>query len=110
MDCAGISHVGFPSFRRRVTVKATSKSAEPPSHSRSDSVVPFASSSPVISNEVAADEKIVEVGVDFEKLGKELEGAGTLEIMDKALEMFGDDIAIAFRYNILFFNFKISGC
>lgn len=35
---------------------------------------------------------------DFEKLAKELQNASPLEIMDKALEKFGDDIAIAFRY------------
>lgn len=36
---------------------------------------------------------------DFEKLAKELQNASPLEIMDKALEKFGDDIAIAFRYS-----------
>lgn len=34
---------------------------------------------------------------DYEKLAKELENASPLEIMDKALEKFGNDIAIAFR-------------
>lgn len=34
---------------------------------------------------------------DFEQLAKDLENASPLEIMDKALEKFGDDIAIAFR-------------
>ncbi|KAH6820366.1 APS reductase 3 [Perilla frutescens var. hirtella] len=33
---------------------------------------------------------------DYEKLAKELENASPLEIMDKALEKFGNDIAIAF--------------
>ncbi|MCD9643917.1 aspartic proteinase precursor [Datura stramonium] len=33
---------------------------------------------------------------DFEKLAEELQNASPLEIMDKALEKFGDDIAIAF--------------
>ncbi|KAG9133609.1 hypothetical protein Leryth_023101 [Lithospermum erythrorhizon] len=33
---------------------------------------------------------------DYEKLAKKLENSSPLEIMDKALEMFGDDIAIAF--------------
>ncbi|KAL7186569.1 hypothetical protein ACSBR2_028326 [Camellia fascicularis] len=33
---------------------------------------------------------------DFEKLAKELESASPLEILDKALEKFGNDIAIAF--------------
>lgn len=41
----------------------------------------------------------VEVEVeDYEKLARELENASPLEIMDKALEKFGTDIAIAFRY------------
>ena len=35
---------------------------------------------------------------DYEKLAKELQTASPLEIMDKALEKFGNDIAIAFRY------------
>ena len=35
---------------------------------------------------------------DYEKLAKEMEHASPLEIMDKALEKFGNDIAIAFRY------------
>ncbi|CAI9273790.1 unnamed protein product [Lactuca saligna] len=33
---------------------------------------------------------------DFEKLAKDLENASPLEIMDKALEKYGNDIAIAF--------------
>nr|CAB65911.1 adenosine 5'-phosphosulphate reductase [Lemna minor] len=43
----------------------------------------------------AAETSTVDV-VDFEKLASELERASPLEIMDKALEMFGNDIAIAF--------------
>ena len=39
---------------------------------------------------------------DYEELAKELENASPLEIIDKALEKFGNDIAIAFRYLILF--------
>lgn len=35
---------------------------------------------------------------DFEKLAKDLENASPLEITDKALDKFGNDIAIAFRY------------
>lgn len=34
---------------------------------------------------------------DFEQLSKDLGNASPLEIMDKALEKFGNDIAIAFR-------------
>lgn len=35
---------------------------------------------------------------NYEKLAEELLNASPLEIMDKALEKFGNDIAIAFRY------------
>ena len=35
---------------------------------------------------------------DYEKLALELENASPLKIMDKALQKFGNDIAIAFRY------------
>ena len=34
---------------------------------------------------------------DYGELAKELENSSPLEIMDKALEKFGNDIAIAFR-------------
>lgn len=34
---------------------------------------------------------------DYEQLSKDLGQASPLEIMDKALEKFGNDIAIAFR-------------
>lgn len=34
---------------------------------------------------------------DYEQLAKGLENASPLEIIDKALEKFGNDIAIAFR-------------
>ena len=37
------------------------------------------------------------VGEDYEKLAKELENASPLQIMKKALDKFGNDIAIAFR-------------
>ncbi|TQD89580.1 hypothetical protein C1H46_024877 [Malus baccata] len=37
------------------------------------------------------------VGEDYEKLAKELEAASPLQIMVKALDKFGNDIAIAFR-------------
>ena len=35
--------------------------------------------------------------VDYDGLAKHLENASPLEIMDQALEEFGNDIAIAFR-------------
>lgn len=40
----------------------------------------------------------VEAEENYEQLAKDLENASPLEIMDKALEKFGNDIAIAFRY------------
>lgn len=48
----------------------------------------------LLSTEVEEKEGDVE---DFEQLAKKLEDASPLEIMDKALEKFGNDIAIAFR-------------
>lgn len=38
---------------------------------------------------------------DYENLAQGLENASPLEIMDNALEKFGSDIAIAFRYIFL---------
>ncbi|CAN4083783.1 unnamed protein product [Withania somnifera] len=71
--------------RRRSTVKPLN--AKP---KRNDSIV--LSAATIVAPDVA--EK-VEVK-DIEKLAKELQNASPLEIMDKALEKFGDDIAIAF--------------
>jgi adenylyl-sulfate reductase (glutathione) len=54
----------------------------------------------LISNNFAevVDKVEAEVEVeDYEQLAKELENASPLEIMDRALEKFGNDIAIAFR-------------
>ncbi|MQL97801.1 hypothetical protein Taro_030501 [Colocasia esculenta] len=42
------------------------------------------------------EEGNVSQAVDLEKLAGELESASPLEVMDRALEMFGNDIAIAF--------------
>lgn len=65
---------------------------------RNDSMVPLAAT---MVAQVA--EEVVETE-DFAELAKKLENASPLQIMDKALEMFGNDIAIAFRYinNITF--------
>ncbi|KAH7569473.1 hypothetical protein JRO89_XS06G0167800 [Xanthoceras sorbifolium] len=71
--------------KRRSSVKPVN--AEP---KRNDSLVPLAAT--VVAPEV---EEKVEVE-DFEQLAKDLEDASPLEIMDKALEKFGNDIAIAF--------------
>ncbi|XP_006348128.1 5'-adenylylsulfate reductase 1, chloroplastic [Solanum tuberosum] len=70
---------------RRSAVKPLN--AEP---KRNDSIVPSAATivAPEVGENVEAE--------DFEKLAKELQNASPLEVMDKALEKFGDDIAIAF--------------
>jgi adenylyl-sulfate reductase (glutathione) len=54
----------------------------------------------LISNNFAEVVEKVDAEVeveDYEQLAKELENASPLEIMDRALEKFGNDIAIAFR-------------
>ncbi|KAK5831495.1 hypothetical protein PVK06_015293 [Gossypium arboreum] len=57
---------------------------------RNDSMLSHAAttSAPEVSEKVEVE--------DFEQLAKELNNASPLEIMDKALEKFGNDIAIAF--------------
>ncbi|CAA2972785.1 5 -adenylylsulfate reductase 3, chloroplastic-like [Olea europaea subsp. europaea] len=71
--------------RRRCAVKPLN--AEP---KRKDSIVPSAAT-------IVAPGVVEKVEVeDYEKLTNELENASPLEIMDKALEKFGNDIAIAF--------------
>ncbi|XP_038691219.1 5'-adenylylsulfate reductase 2, chloroplastic-like isoform X2 [Tripterygium wilfordii] len=72
---------------RRLSVKALN--AEP---KRSDSVAPLAATAIAAPPEL---EEKIEVE-DYDQLAKELENASPLEIMDKALEKFGNDIAIAF--------------
>ncbi|CAL0301156.1 unnamed protein product [Lupinus luteus] len=56
---------------------------------RKDSVVPLAAT--IVAPEVAEKEE-----EDYDELGRGLQNASPLEIMDKALEKFGSDIAIAF--------------
>lgn len=71
--------------QRSCAVKALN--AEP---RRNDSIVPHAAT-------VIAPEVIEKMGLEnFDVLAKELDNASPLEIMDKALEKFGNDIAIAF--------------
>ncbi|KAJ0836379.1 putative adenylyl-sulfate reductase (thioredoxin) [Helianthus annuus] len=74
------------SVKRSVVVKALN-----PESRRNDAIVTSAATT------FAPDvmEKSVEVE-DFEKLAKDLENSSPLEIMDKALEKYGNDIAIAF--------------
>lgn len=50
-------------------------------------------------NSAEVEEKVDVKVEDYDQLAKDLDGASPLHIMDKALEKFGDDIAIAFRYN-----------
>ncbi|XWS12848.1 hypothetical protein CRYUN_Cryun37aG0125700 [Craigia yunnanensis] len=71
--------------QKRCAVKPVN--AEP---KRNDSMVPLAATiaAPEVSEKLEAE--------DYEQLAKELENASPLEIMDKALEKFGNDIAIAF--------------
>uniref|UniRef100_A0A8R7PE87 Uncharacterized protein n=1 Tax=Triticum urartu TaxID=4572 RepID=A0A8R7PE87_TRIUA len=54
-----------------------------------------AASSPVAP--VEEEEASAVAAVDYEALAQELVGASPLEIMDRALDMFGSEIAIAFR-------------
>lgn len=74
------------SRRRSAAVKPLNV-AEP---KRNNSIVPSAAT--IVAPEVG--DKVEEE--DYEKLAKELENASPLEIMDKALAKFGNDIAIAF--------------
>ncbi|OMO76826.1 Phosphoadenosine phosphosulfate reductase [Corchorus capsularis] len=71
--------------QKRCAVKPVN--AEP---KRNDSMVPLAATiaAPEVSEKVEVE--------DFEQLAKGLDNASPLEIMDKALEKFGNDIAIAF--------------
>ncbi|KAF3531201.1 hypothetical protein DY000_02037755 [Brassica cretica] len=59
-----------------------------------ESFVPSQAAS-MVTSEVTEKLDVVEVE-DFEELAKSLETASPLEIMDKALDKFGNDIAIAF--------------
>ncbi|KAK1305087.1 hypothetical protein QJS10_CPB11g01742 [Acorus calamus] len=85
-----------PTARNRRWVVRTPAAVDP---KRTDSVVPAAASSASaaaeVESETAAAEKEKE-NEDYEKLARDLDGASPLEIMDRALEKFGGDIAIAF--------------
>ncbi|GLU23318.1 hypothetical protein SLE2022_393350 [Rubroshorea leprosula] len=74
------------SSQRRCAVRPVN--AEP---KRNDSMVPQAAATTVVPEVL---EKVE--AEDYERLAKELEKASPLEIIDKALEKFGNDIAIAF--------------
>ncbi|PKI77554.1 hypothetical protein CRG98_002160, partial [Punica granatum] len=81
-----VSSVTISTSRRLSFVKPVC--AEP---KRSDSVIPLATATaaaPEVEEKTDTE--------DYEKLAKDLENASPLEIMDKALEKFGSDAAIAF--------------
>ncbi|KAH0935340.1 hypothetical protein HID58_012457 [Brassica napus] len=59
-----------------------------------ESMVPPQAAS-MVASEIRKKVDVIDVE-DFEELAKKLETASPLEIMDKALEKFGNDIAIAF--------------
>ncbi|KAL5972588.1 aspartic proteinase precursor [Asimina triloba] len=78
--------------RRRGLSKPVSAQAK-----RNESIVPLAAT--IVAPEVEREKEkqgIEEEQVDYEKLAGDLKDASPLEIMDKALEKFGNDIAIAF--------------
>lgn len=56
-----------------------------------------AAAAPVAPVLVEEEASAVPAAVDYEALAQELQGASPLEIMDRALSMFGSEIAIAFR-------------
>lgn len=56
-----------------------------------------AAAAPVAPVAEEAPATVFPTPVDYEALAHELEGASPLEIMDRALAMFGSEIAIAFR-------------
>ncbi|WOG89984.1 hypothetical protein DCAR_0209225 [Daucus carota subsp. sativus] len=77
------------SRKRSSCVKALN--AEP---KRNDSIV--ASAATLLASEVVQKVEAEVEAEDYEKLALELENASPLKIMDKALQKFGNDIAIAF--------------
>ncbi|XP_038981986.1 5'-adenylylsulfate reductase 3, chloroplastic-like [Phoenix dactylifera] len=83
--------------RRRSAVKPL-HAVEPAR--RNDFVAPLAAAPATIAEAVVEEKGRVreeeEEKVDYDQLASELENASPLEIMDKALEKFGNDIAIAF--------------
>ncbi|THU45137.1 hypothetical protein C4D60_Mb02t14700 [Musa balbisiana] len=63
---------------------------------RNDSVVPSAAVAGAANAAVGEEATAPSAAVDYEELNKALENASPLEIMDRALDMFGNEIAIAF--------------
>lgn len=76
------------------------RAAEPARQPVSASAAAAPAAAPVAEDAAAAAVDAPAPAVDYEALAQELQGASPLEIMDRALAMFGSDIAIAFRYYI----------
>ncbi|KAJ4976373.1 hypothetical protein NE237_001479 [Protea cynaroides] len=87
LDRTFVPSVSANSSGRRCLVKPVHAESK-----RSDSIVPLATT---LAADPEVAEKVVETE-DFEKLAKVLSDASPLAIIDKALEKFGNDIAIAF--------------
>ncbi|CBI23233.3 unnamed protein product, partial [Vitis vinifera] len=85
VDRSNVSLATVTFSRRQSAVKPVN--AEP---KRNDSIVPLAAtvSAPEVAEKVEVE--------DYEQLARDLANASPLEIMDKALAKFGNDIAIAF--------------
>lgn len=85
VDRSNVSLATVTFSRRQSAVKPVN--AEP---KRNDSIVPLAAtvSAPEVAEKVEVE--------DYEQLAMDLANASPLEIMDKALAKFGNDIAIAF--------------
>lgn len=83
---------------------------------RNDSVVPSAAVAGAANAAVGEEATAPSAAVDYEELNKALENASPLEIMDRALDMFGNEIAIAFRLkrasflSPFLFLVLVSGC
>ncbi|VVA21575.1 Hypothetical predicted protein [Prunus dulcis] len=85
--------------QRRSSVKPVNAQSK-----RNESIVPLAAT-------IVAPEAVEKVEAeDFTQLAKGLENASPLEIMDKALEKFGNDIAIAFRIPYLVAVVECGNC
>ncbi|KAL3521972.1 hypothetical protein ACH5RR_014806 [Cinchona calisaya] len=76
--------------RRRLAVRPLN--AEPKKNH--NSIIPSSAAATIVAPPEVGEKVVKEE--DYEKLAKDLENASPLEIMDKALAKFGNDIAIAF--------------
>nr|CAD1819215.1 unnamed protein product [Ananas comosus var. bracteatus] len=81
--------------RRRWAAARPLRAVEPGRRGEAVAAPAAAAAGAVVEGEKRREE--VDEVVDYEKLAAELENASPLEIIDKALERFGNDIAIAFR-------------